>query len=92
VTPDTALRLERLFGMEAQFWLSGATAWGTSCEGMPANSVSGYECERGAKQESAPMPQPNESVTTLGLPLAEGARQLGVTTSAFSRAVRRPGG
>ena len=37
------------------------------------------------------MPQPNESVTTLGLPLAEVARQLSVTTSAISRAVRRPG-
>ncbi len=50
VTPDPELRLERLFGMEAQFWLFGATAWGTSCEGMPANSVSRYECERVAKQ------------------------------------------
>ena len=27
VTPDTALRLERLFGMEAQFWLSLQLAW-----------------------------------------------------------------
>jgi hypothetical protein len=33
-----------------------------------------------------------ERVTTLGLSLAEVARQLGVTTSAISRAVRRPGG
>jgi len=33
-----------------------------------------------------------ELVTTLGLSLAEVARQLGVTTSAISRAVRRPGG
>jgi antitoxin HigA-1 len=27
VTPDTALRLEQLFGMEAQFWLSLQLAW-----------------------------------------------------------------
>jgi addiction module HigA family antidote len=27
VTPDTALRLERLTGMSAQFWLSGQLAW-----------------------------------------------------------------
>lgn len=27
VTPDTALRLERLFGMEAQFWLNLQLAW-----------------------------------------------------------------
>lgn len=27
VTPDTALRLERVFGMEAQFWLNLQTAW-----------------------------------------------------------------
>ena len=27
VTPDTALRLERLFGMEAQFWLDLQLAW-----------------------------------------------------------------
>ena len=27
VTPDTALRLERLFGMEAQFWLNLQQAW-----------------------------------------------------------------
>jgi addiction module HigA family antidote len=27
ITPDTALRLERLFGMEAQFWLNLQTAW-----------------------------------------------------------------
>src|SRR5436309_12172362 len=27
VTPDTALRLERLFGMEAQFWLNLQVAW-----------------------------------------------------------------
>ena len=27
VTPDTALRLERLFGMEAQFWLNLQMAW-----------------------------------------------------------------
>jgi REP element-mobilizing transposase RayT len=33
-----------------------------------------------------------ELVTTLGLSLAEVARRLGVTTSAISRAVRRPGG
>jgi hypothetical protein len=78
--------------MEAQFWLSGATAWETSCDGMPANSVSRYECERLAKQESVPKPQPNESVITARLSLAEVARQLGVTTSAISRAVRRPGG
>ena len=91
VTPDTALRIERLFGMEAHFWLSGATAWGTSCEGMPANSVSRYECDRVAKKERAPKPQPNESATTPGPSLAEVARQLGVTTSAISRAARRTG-
>ena len=33
-----------------------------------------------------------ECVTTLGLSLAEVARQIGVTTSAISRAVRRPRG
>jgi len=33
-----------------------------------------------------------ELVITLGLSLAEVARQLGVNTSAISRAVRRPGG
>ena len=33
-----------------------------------------------------------ELVTRLGLSLAEVARRLGVTTSAISRAVRRPGG
>jgi antitoxin HigA-1 len=27
ITSDTALRLERLFGMEAQFWLNLQTAW-----------------------------------------------------------------
>lgn len=27
VTPDTALRLERLFGMEAQFWLNLQLSW-----------------------------------------------------------------
>lgn len=27
VTPDVALRLERLFGMEAQFWLNLQMAW-----------------------------------------------------------------
>ena len=27
ITPDTALRLERLFGMEAQFWLNLQQAW-----------------------------------------------------------------
>jgi addiction module HigA family antidote len=27
VTPDTALRFERLFGMEAQFWLNLQLAW-----------------------------------------------------------------
>lgn len=27
VTPDTALRLERLFGIEAQFWLNLQLAW-----------------------------------------------------------------
>ena len=27
VTPDTALRLERLFGMETQFWLNLQLAW-----------------------------------------------------------------
>jgi addiction module HigA family antidote len=27
VSPDTALRLERLFGMEAQFWLNLQLAW-----------------------------------------------------------------
>jgi antitoxin HigA-1 len=27
VTPDTALRLERLFGMEAQVWLNLQLAW-----------------------------------------------------------------
>ena len=27
MTPDTALRLERLFGMEAQFWLNLQLAW-----------------------------------------------------------------
>lgn len=27
VTPDTALRLERLFAMEAQFWLNLQLAW-----------------------------------------------------------------
>jgi len=28
ITPDTALRLEQLFGMEAQFWLNLQLAWG----------------------------------------------------------------
>ena len=27
ITPNTALRLERLFGMEAQFWLNLQLAW-----------------------------------------------------------------
>ncbi|HMN31360.1 MAG TPA: HigA family addiction module antitoxin [Caldilineaceae bacterium] len=27
ITPDTALRLERLLGMEAQFWLNLQLAW-----------------------------------------------------------------
>ena len=27
ITPDTALRLERVFGMEAQFWLNLQMAW-----------------------------------------------------------------
>ena len=27
VTPDTVLRLEQLFGMEAQFWLNLQLAW-----------------------------------------------------------------
>ena len=27
MTPDTALRLERLLGMEAQFWLNLQLAW-----------------------------------------------------------------
>ncbi len=27
ITPDTALRLEQLFGMEAQFWLNLQLAW-----------------------------------------------------------------
>ena len=27
VTPDTALRLERVFGMEAQFWLNLQLVW-----------------------------------------------------------------
>lgn len=27
VTPDTALRLQQLFGMEAQFWLNLQLAW-----------------------------------------------------------------
>jgi len=27
MTPDTALRLERLFGMEAQFWLNLQLTW-----------------------------------------------------------------
>lgn len=27
MTPDTALRLERLFGMEAQFWLNLQLIW-----------------------------------------------------------------
>lgn len=27
MTPNTALRLERAFGMEAQFWLSAQLAW-----------------------------------------------------------------
>jgi addiction module HigA family antidote len=27
LTPDTALRLEKLFGMDAQFWLNLQTAW-----------------------------------------------------------------
>jgi addiction module HigA family antidote len=27
ITPDTALRLERLFGMEAEFWLNLQLAW-----------------------------------------------------------------
>lgn len=27
MTPDTALRLERLFGLEAQFWLNLQLAW-----------------------------------------------------------------
>jgi addiction module HigA family antidote len=27
ITPDTALRLERLFGVEAQFWMNLQLAW-----------------------------------------------------------------
>jgi antitoxin HigA-1 len=27
VTPDTALRLEQVFGTDAQFWLNLQTAW-----------------------------------------------------------------
>lgn len=27
ITPDTALRLEQVFGLEAQFWLNLQTAW-----------------------------------------------------------------
>ena len=27
ITPDTALRLEQVFGMDAQFWLNLQTAW-----------------------------------------------------------------
>jgi len=27
MTPDTTLRMERLFGMEAQFWLNLQVAW-----------------------------------------------------------------
>jgi addiction module HigA family antidote len=27
ITPDTALRLEKLFGMDAQFWLNLQLAW-----------------------------------------------------------------
>lgn len=27
ITPDTALRLEKLFGMDAQFWLNLQVAW-----------------------------------------------------------------
>jgi addiction module HigA family antidote len=27
ITPDTALRLQQLFGMEAQFWLNLQLAW-----------------------------------------------------------------
>jgi len=27
ITPDTALRLEQLFGVEAQFWLNLQLAW-----------------------------------------------------------------
>ena len=27
ITPDTALRLERLLGMEAQFWINRQVAW-----------------------------------------------------------------
>lgn len=27
ITPDTALRLEQVFGMSAQFWLNLQTAW-----------------------------------------------------------------
>jgi hypothetical protein len=46
--------------------LSGAVAWGVSCEGIPANSISRDECERNAKQESAPKPKPNESVSMGG--------------------------
>ena len=61
-------------------------------EEMPANSVWRYECKRVAKQESRPKPQPNESVTTPGLSLAEVARQLGVTTSAILEVARRAGG
>jgi addiction module HigA family antidote len=30
ITPDTALRLEQLFGMEAQFWLNLQLAWDLS--------------------------------------------------------------
>ena len=30
VTPDKALRLEQLFGMEAQFWLNLQLAWDLS--------------------------------------------------------------
>ena len=56
--------------------LSGATVWGASCEGMPANSISRYECERTAKQESLPKPKPRESVTIGGV--AERAMAVGI--------------
>jgi hypothetical protein len=42
--------------------MSVATSWGASCEEMPANSISRFECERTAKKEGESKSQPNEIV------------------------------
>lgn len=46
VTPDTALRLERLLGMEAQFWLNLQLVWDLYHAIHSPNSASIEQIER----------------------------------------------